>query len=128
MLQVKQKVRPNLVSLVKHFVDKCGFESHKIFLFGFSQGGEMAMDLAAFGGIPLGGVISIGGYLMDEVQNDPPALKKMPTQVLVLQGDKDDTRPVKVAKDKVKGRTIPTCLIFCCCCCCCGGEENISLT
>ncbi|KAF8928940.1 hypothetical protein BGZ52_002734, partial [Haplosporangium bisporale] len=100
MLQMKQKVRPNLVSLVKHFVDKCGFESNKIFLFGFSQGGEVALDLAAFGGIPLGGVISIGGYLMEEVQNDPPALKKMPTQVLVLQGDKDDSRPVKVAKDK----------------------------
>ncbi|KAF9317761.1 hypothetical protein BG003_000369 [Podila horticola] len=102
LLQVKQKIRPNLVSLVKHFVDKCGFASHKIFLFGFSQGGEMALDLAAFGGVPLGGVISIGGYLMDEVQNDPPALKQMPTQVLVLQGDKDDTRPIKVAKDKFK--------------------------
>ncbi|KAF9216555.1 hypothetical protein BGZ59_009153 [Podila verticillata] len=102
MLQMKQKVRPNLVSLVKHFVEKCGFESNKIFLFGFSQGGEVALDLAAFGGIPLGGVISIGGYLMEEVQNDPPALKKMPTQVLVLQGDKDDSRPVKVAKDKFK--------------------------
>ncbi|KAF9303699.1 hypothetical protein BGZ74_003220 [Mortierella antarctica] len=102
LLQVKQKIRPNLVSLVKHFVDKCGFASHKIFLFGFSQGGEMALDLAAFGGVPLGGVISIGGYLMDEVQNDPPALKQMPTQVLVLQGDKDDTRPINVAKDKFK--------------------------
>ncbi|KAG0347970.1 hypothetical protein BG004_006448 [Podila humilis] len=100
--QVKQKIRPNLVSLIRHFVEKCGFESRKIFLFGFSQGGEMALDLAAFGGIPLGGVISIGGYLMDEVQNDAAVLKTMSTKVLILQGNKDDSRPMSVCKDKFK--------------------------
>ncbi|KAF9427138.1 hypothetical protein BGZ94_005410 [Podila epigama] len=100
MNQVRQKIRPNLVSLVRHFIDDCGFESNRIFLFGFSQGASIALDFAAFGGIGLGGVISIAGYFMEESENDSPALAKMPTQVLVVQGDKDNTQSIDTAKKK----------------------------
>ncbi|KAG0367751.1 hypothetical protein BGZ54_003336 [Gamsiella multidivaricata] len=102
MLQVKQLVRPELIKLIRHCIDHCGFESRKISLFGFSQGGEIALDLAAFGGLNLRAVISVAGYLMEEAQNDEPAVKPSNTQVLVMQGDKDDLRTIQEAKARFK--------------------------
>ncbi|KAG0214934.1 hypothetical protein BGX28_001140 [Mortierella sp. GBA30] len=101
MLQVKQLIRPALVKFLKHCIDYCGFTSQKIVLFGFSQGAEIALDLAAFGGLDLRAVMSIAGYFMDESQNDEPATK-LNTRVMIVQGDKDDLRSVKDAKDKFK--------------------------
>lgn len=100
--QVKQVVRPELVKFVKHCIDHCKFPSENIMLFGFSQGAQIALDLAAFGGFQLRGVVSIAGYMMEESENDEPALAKTKTKVLVMQGDKDDMRTVKEAKEKVK--------------------------
>jgi len=71
-------------------------------LFGFSQGAQIALDLAAFGGFQLRGVVSIAGYMMEESEKDEPALPKTQTKVLVMQGDKDDMRTVKEAKEKLK--------------------------
>ncbi|KAF9168893.1 hypothetical protein BGX21_010744 [Mortierella sp. AD011] len=102
MLQVKQLVRPELVKFLSHCKSHCGYDERKISLFGFSQGGEIALDLAAFGGFNLRSVISIAGYMMEESQNNDPALKKLNTRVMIMQGDKDDVRSVKEAKDKFK--------------------------
>ncbi|KAF9989060.1 hypothetical protein BGZ75_007742 [Mortierella antarctica] len=101
MIQVKQVVRPALVKFLKHCIDDCGFDSQRIVLFGFSQGAQIALDLAAFGGFNLKAVMSIAGYFMEEAQNDEPATK-LSTQVMIIQGDKDDLRSVKDAKDQVK--------------------------
>ncbi|KAF9195702.1 hypothetical protein BGZ50_003872 [Haplosporangium sp. Z 11] len=101
MIQVKQLVRPALVKFLKHCVDHCGFSSRKISLFGFSQGAQIALDVAAFGGVDLRAVISVAGYFMEESQNETPATT-LNTNVLIVQGDKDDLRPVKEAKDKFK--------------------------
>ncbi|KAF9964125.1 hypothetical protein BGZ70_006923 [Mortierella alpina] len=101
MIQVKQLVRPALVKFLKHCIDDCGFDSQRIVLFGFSQGAQIALDLAAFGGFNLKAVMSIAGYFMEEAQNDEPATK-LNTQVLIVQGDKDDLRSVKEATNQFK--------------------------
>ncbi|KAF8927834.1 Alpha/Beta hydrolase protein [Dissophora ornata] len=101
ILQVKQLVRPELIKFLRHCINHCSFDAHKITLFGFSQGGEIALDLAAFGGLNLRAVISIAGYFMEESQNETPATT-LSTKVLIMQGDKDDLRTVKDAKDKFK--------------------------
>ncbi|GJJ75782.1 phospholipase/carboxylesterase [Entomortierella parvispora] len=100
--QVKQVVRPELVKFVQHCIDHSKFPANNIMLFGFSQGAQIALDLAAFGGIPLRGVVSIAGYMMEESENEEPANKKSMTKILVMQGDKDDLRSVKDAKEKLK--------------------------
>lgn len=104
MIQVKQVVRPALVKFLKHCMDHCKYTSQQIMLFGFSQGGQIALDLAAFGGLNLGGVLSIAGYMMEESETDEPALKPsaLQTKILVMQGDKDESRSVKDAKEKIK--------------------------
>ncbi|KAF9916515.1 hypothetical protein BX616_003555 [Lobosporangium transversale] len=101
MLQVQQTVRPQLVKFIQHCIDHSGYSPSKITLFGFSQGGEIALDLAAFGGFNLRAVISIAGYLMEESQNAVPATK-LSTKVLIMQGDRDDLRSIKAAKDRFK--------------------------
>ncbi|KAG0002615.1 hypothetical protein BGZ65_002489 [Modicella reniformis] len=101
MLQITQLTRPQLVKFVRHCIDHCGFDSRKIILFGFSQGGEVALDLAAFGNLNLRAVISLGGYLMVESQTSEP-VGKLNTCVMVVQGDKDKQRSVKEAKDRFK--------------------------
>ncbi|KAF9086281.1 hypothetical protein BGX23_009008 [Mortierella sp. AD031] len=102
LLQVKQLIRPELVKFLKHCVDYCGFNSRNIVLFGFSQGAEIALDLAAFGGMNLKAVISIAGYFMEESQNSPAAVSPLTTKVMVVQGDKDASRTVKEAKERMK--------------------------
>lgn len=102
ILQVKNLVRPELVKLLKHCVDHCGFNHRQIVLFGFSQGAEIALDLAAFGGMNLRAVISIAGYMMEESANEAAAVSPLTTKIMVVQGDKDSTRTVKEAKERIK--------------------------
>ncbi|KAF9432020.1 hypothetical protein BGZ76_011400 [Entomortierella beljakovae] len=102
MLQVKQFVRPELVKFLRHCRGHCGFDYRKIIFFGFSQGAEMALDVAAFGGMNLRGVVSIAGYMMEETQKNEPAIKSINTKVIIIQGDKDDSRTISSAKDSFK--------------------------
>ncbi|KAI1315912.1 hypothetical protein EDD11_000226 [Mortierella claussenii] len=101
MVQVEQLVRPELVKFIRHCVEYCHFDPQRIILFGFSQGGEIALDLAAFGGYNLNGVISVAGYLMEEARNKEAATK-LTTRVLIMQGDKDDSQTIKEAQDRFK--------------------------
>ncbi|KAG0223507.1 hypothetical protein BGW41_005466 [Actinomortierella wolfii] len=102
MRQMRQLVRPELVKFLRHCIDYCGFSADRIVLFGFSQGGSVALDLAAFGNLNLKAVISIAGYFMEESQGIPATTSPLTTRILVLQGDKDVTVPSKIAKDKFK--------------------------
>jgi predicted esterase len=49
----------------KVLIDKCGYKPREIQLFGFGQGGMLALNIAAElgGGNELGGTVSIGGTL-----------------------------------------------------------------
>lgn len=70
----------------KVLVEKCGYRLREILLFGFGQGGMLAMNVAAeLGEEELGGVVSIGGALpatapLAEVN------KKSRTPVIVCKG------------------------------------------
>lgn len=98
------RTRQQLTELLQHLVDDCGFEPSRIFLFGFSQGGTVALDLALFGQIRnLGGVISISGYLLEEQENEKKIGNGYGGYILVTQGEKDSTiGPRSQAEKKVK--------------------------
>ncbi|KAF9973983.1 hypothetical protein BGZ73_002763 [Actinomortierella ambigua] len=72
----KNRSNPATLSL-----DYSGFSADRIILFGFSQGGSVALDVAAFGGTNLKAIISIGGYLMEESQGVVPKTSPLTTRV-----------------------------------------------
>jgi predicted esterase len=69
-------------------INKCGYKSREIMIFGFAQGGMAGLQAAAeFEGSELGGVISIGGGLSHSLPLK--ALdKKSKTPVLVCRASK----------------------------------------
>ncbi|KAJ3190428.1 hypothetical protein HDU85_000724 [Gaertneriomyces sp. JEL0708] len=80
--------------IVARFVQFLGaqWSLANIFLLGFSQGGSTAIDVALFGSLPapLGGVVSISGWV-DSSFCEASALGAMAnTQVLVTQGERDE--------------------------------------
>jgi len=69
-------------------VEKCGYKLREIILFGFGQGGMVALNVAAdLGTDELGGVVSIGGSLPS---NTPLASidRKWKTPVLLCKADR----------------------------------------
>ncbi|KAG0771630.1 hypothetical protein G6F22_016317 [Rhizopus arrhizus] len=59
--------RKKMDELLDHLIHHCDWNPPNIFLFGFSQGGTIALDAVLFGSVRnLGGVISISGYLLEE--------------------------------------------------------------
>jgi predicted esterase len=78
--------------LVQHLVEHSGFNPSNIFLFGFSQGGTVALDTVLFGKVRnLGGVVSISGYLLEEQRADRKIGDGYAGYILVTQGEKDST-------------------------------------
>ncbi|KAI8327404.1 hypothetical protein EDC96DRAFT_549678, partial [Choanephora cucurbitarum] len=64
----------------------------KHLLFGFSQGGTVALDTVLFGKIRnLGGVVSISGYLLEEQRADQKIGDGYAGYILITQGEKDKT-------------------------------------
>jgi predicted esterase len=69
-------------------VQKCGYKLREILLFGFGQGGMVALSVAAeLGTEILGGVVSIGGVLPDKAPL-PEVGKKSRTPVIVCKGNR----------------------------------------
>lgn len=65
-------IRGRLVHLLT-VLEGFGWSSHRIFLFGFSQGGVVALDLALnISRVRLGGVVSVCGHLMSLQEVRPP--------------------------------------------------------
>ncbi|KAJ3153272.1 hypothetical protein HDU89_000903 [Geranomyces variabilis] len=77
--------------------------ARNVFLFGFSQGGAAAMDVALFGSLgggsssatpslPLGGTISISGWPSEAsyAGSTLPKINNAGQKILVTQGDRDD--------------------------------------
>ncbi|KAI8140014.1 Alpha/Beta hydrolase protein [Fennellomyces sp. T-0311] len=84
------RTRKLVTDLLEHLVNYCGFEPSRIFLFGFSQGGTVALDTALYGSIRnLGGVVSISGYLLEEQRADKKIGDGYGGYILVTQGEKD---------------------------------------
>ncbi|KAF2864529.1 alpha/beta-hydrolase [Piedraia hortae CBS 480.64] len=87
-------------------IPKHGFMPREIFLFGFGQGGmlalNVAMDLHQRPKTPteseLGGVVSIGGPLPGDV---PTQINKCKTPILVCAG-RDESSVTPAAEDKLK--------------------------
>jgi predicted esterase len=70
-------------------VQKCGYKQREIMVFGFGQGGMVAVNVAAeMGSEELGGVISIGGILPEKAPL-PEVGKKSGTPVLLCKGNRN---------------------------------------
>jgi predicted esterase len=68
---------------------KCGYKLRGILLFGFGQGGMVALNVAAELGVEeLGGVVSIGGALPEKAAL-PEVGKKSRTPVIVCKGNRN---------------------------------------
>ncbi|KAH6881558.1 Alpha/Beta hydrolase protein [Alternaria rosae] len=80
LLVLDQVVRQGLIG-------KCGYKAREIMIFGFAQGGMVALQIAAQLEDELGGVISIGGPLSQSVPLKALE-KKSKTPVLICKADK----------------------------------------
>ncbi|KAJ3022185.1 hypothetical protein HKX48_006821 [Thoreauomyces humboldtii] len=77
---------------VDRLIDTCGWERDRIVLLGFAQGGECAVDVAAFGNSVVGGVVSIGGWPARGSHTSSSSSRRTsshpPCDVLITQGDR----------------------------------------
>jgi len=102
-------------------VEHCGYKLREIILFGFGQGGMVALSIAAdLGTDELGGVVSIGGSLpsnaplasIDRKWKTPVLLCKGDRQSKVTQGDitqiKDNFGTVEVKEWRKQGDGMPS--------------------
>ncbi|KAI4677095.1 uncharacterized protein J4E88_006902 [Alternaria novae-zelandiae] len=80
LLVLDQVIREGLIG-------KCGYKAREIMIFGFAQGGMVALQAAAQLEEELGGVISIGGPLSQSVPLKALE-KKSKTPVLICKADK----------------------------------------
>lgn len=86
----KTSVKLVLDSIVrKTLVEKCGYKAREVMIFGFGQGGMVALQTAAeLAGEELGGIISIGGSL--SLSTPLTALeKKSRTPIVVCRAAKN---------------------------------------
>lgn len=66
-------------------LESCGWLTHRVFVLGYMQGGQVALDLAMHLGARLGGVVSLCGYL-DAVYTQQAELT-LHSPTLVVAGD-----------------------------------------
>jgi predicted esterase len=98
------RTRGHLSKLIQHLIQDCKYQASNIFLFGFSQGGTVALDQVIFGPHKsLGGVVSISGYLLEEQAHEKVEGEKFKGNILVTQGDSDSTVGSKQAASKKVG-------------------------
>ncbi|CAO3681437.1 unnamed protein product [Rhizopus stolonifer] len=95
--------RKKMDELLEHLINHCGWNPPNIFLFGFSQGGTIALDTVLFGNVRnLGGVISISGYLLEEQSKQNKIGAGYAGYILITQGEKDETVSKASAETKFK--------------------------
>jgi predicted esterase len=93
--------------LLTEFLDKLGkvWLPGNIFLFGFSQGGSCALDLALRSSTGrVGGIVSVAGWLEEERHlNDAKVelFNNKGIKVLIIQGNKDERIAMSLASKKV---------------------------
>ncbi|KAF7720867.1 hypothetical protein EC973_005888 [Apophysomyces ossiformis] len=95
------RTRELITELLKHLIDDCHFQPPNIFLFGFSQGATVALDVALLSDIRnLGGVVSISGYLLEEHTSLSKQDVGYDGYILVTQGEKDPVVGSKADAEK----------------------------
>ena len=72
--------------LQKTLLERCGYSSREITLFGFGQGGMAALAIARHSTDELGGVVSIGGPLARLPKGASTTTRKIRTPIIVLGG------------------------------------------
>lgn len=79
----------------KTLVEKCGYRPRDIMMYGFGQGGMLALGIAAaMNDEELGGIVSIGGVLPSEAPV-PEQGKTSQTPVLLCKGNRNSAVKVK---------------------------------
>jgi predicted esterase len=84
-----QKARDQIVDMIRTYI-LCGdgWPAERVFVFGFAQGGTMAVDVSTH--LKLGGVVSISGGLSSQLYTTKQyAELEMKTDVLLTYGDKE---------------------------------------
>ncbi|KAI9280524.1 Alpha/Beta hydrolase protein [Sporodiniella umbellata] len=95
--------RKKIGGLLRHLIEDCGWKPSNIFLFGFSQGGTVALDTILFGNVRnLGGAISISGYLLEEQSKEAKVGAGYAGYIFVTQGELDETLNKALAEKKFK--------------------------
>lgn len=92
-------VRRRLGRLVS-MLERCGWPPHRVFLFGFSQGGVVALDFALRCPVGrLGGVVSVCGHLPPELAPSPSSgAVSVQTPILVVAGTHDERMSLSAAR------------------------------
>ncbi|KAI9306528.1 Phospholipase/Carboxylesterase-domain-containing protein [Cunninghamella echinulata] len=91
-----------LTELIQHLIQDCHYQAQHIFLFGFSQGGTVALNQVLQGPIRnLGGVVSIAGYEPFLSSSSQLPSVKYDGPILVLQGEKDPVIGSKANGEKM---------------------------
>lgn len=91
-------------NFLKSLINSCGWASNRIFLFGFSQGARVAIDVARHNTLEgrLGGVIAVSSCLLEEeglsVTPNMFTQKLKDTPIMITHGTQDDRIPMDVAK------------------------------
>jgi predicted esterase len=80
----------------KTLIEKCGYRPRDIIIFGFGQGGMLALGIAAaMKDEELGGIVSVGGVLPSEAPIPEEDGKRSQTPVLLCKGNQNSGVKVK---------------------------------
>jgi len=66
-------------------------KSKSVFLVGFADGGQFALDYALFGGIEIGGVMSINGIINSRIYKTITSTQRTLTHILITNGELSST-------------------------------------
>ena len=95
--QVLAPTRHALAALIE-LLERCGWPSHRIFLFGFSQGGTTAIDTMLHARCRLGGVVSVCGHLLPAQLPARRLTSEVRTALLVIAATRDQITPISDAR------------------------------
>ena len=88
-------VAPKIAAWIKQRLDELNLTEDKLYLTGFSQGGMIALHLAASGLVAPNKVLSYSGMFVPPIQNNRTPKN---TVVLAVHGDSDKVVPLEMAK------------------------------
>lgn len=106
---IARSARPALRALLKLLAHGCGWDLERIFLFGFAQGGTVALDALAHleepttGPCRLGGVVSWCGPPLPDKSVSSPSTALRRTPLLVVSRAADGSTPPRLARDLFDG-------------------------
>jgi phospholipase/carboxylesterase len=88
-----------LVNFIRGLPEKFSVNPQKIYLFGFSQGAVMCLDVMLSHPELVAGVVACSGYLGEEVRPRAPLDHLQDLDVLMMHGTFDDVIPVRRGRE-----------------------------